>query len=171
MWAAYPHPPNSAFQTYGLNFALNESFAGRPDYFSRSAEGAGIANTEIPWVFSSGCRGISSCEIPLLKPEEGPGTYTVRLYFADTENTGPGQRVFSVKIQDKKRLDDFDIIAEAGAPNTAVIKEFKSVKVETGLRFEFIPRKGELKKNEEPILIGVEVIREDGVGTMARAVE
>ena len=171
LWAAYPHPPNSAFQTYGLNFALNESFAGRPDYFCRSVEGAGIANTEIPWVFSSGCRGIAGFEVPLLKPEEGPGTYTVRLYFADTENTGPGQRVFSIKIQDKKRLDDFDIIAEAGAPNTAVVKEFKGVKVETGLRLEFVPRKGELSDNQWPVINGIEVVREDTVGKMAKLME
>ena len=171
LWAAYPHPPNSPFQTYGLNFALNETFAGTPDYFCKSAEGAGIANTEIPWVFSSGCRGIAGFEVPLLKPDQGPGTYTVRLYFADTENTGPGRRVFSVKIQDKKRLNNFDIIAEAGAPNTAVIKEFKGVKVETGLRVEFIPRKGELGNNELPILNGIEVIREDGAGKMAKLME
>lgn len=171
LWAAYPHPPNNSFHTYGLDFKLDMEFAGRPDYFCRSAEGAAIDGASLPWVVSSGCRGLTNLKIPLLDEGQGPGTYTVRLYFADTENIGVKQRAFSVKAQGRKLLDDFDIIAEAGAPNKAVVKEFTGVKVDDGLLLEFVPKKGELLDRQMPIINGIEIIREDVIGNVAKLSE
>ncbi|GCE29826.1 hypothetical protein KDA_53100 [Dictyobacter alpinus] len=50
--------------------------------------------------------------------------YTVRLHFADFEQTQPDQRKFNLWIGDNQYLTDFDIVAEAGAPNTAIVKDF-----------------------------------------------
>jgi len=52
-----------------------------------------------------------------------PGLYHVELHFADTYNTAPGQRIFDVAIEGAAVLQDFDIIATAGA-NTAVVETF-----------------------------------------------
>lgn len=52
-----------------------------------------------------------------------PGAYTVELHFADTYNSAPGQRIFDVAIEGTTVLDDFDIIAIAGA-NAALVRTF-----------------------------------------------
>jgi hypothetical protein len=42
------------------------------------------------------------------------GTYEVRLYFADSHSTLPGQRVFDVAVEGQTVLNDYDIVADAG---------------------------------------------------------
>ncbi len=51
-------------------------------------------------------------------------TYTVRLHFAETYFTQIGQREFNVSINGAQVLTNFDIIAAAGGPNTAVVEPF-----------------------------------------------
>jgi len=50
--------------------------------------------------------------------------YQVRLHFAETYWTAAGQRVFNVSINGTQVLNNFDIIAAAGAPNRPTIQEF-----------------------------------------------
>ena len=54
-----------------------------------------------------------------------PGTYEVRLYFAETydKTKGVGKRVFDVAIEGNTLLDNYDIFADAGS-NAAVMKSF-----------------------------------------------
>jgi beta-glucosidase len=52
------------------------------------------------------------------------GTAQVTLKFAETYWTNVGQRVFDVAINGKTVLSKFDIVAAAGAPNTAVDETF-----------------------------------------------
>jgi hypothetical protein len=49
---------------------------------------------------------------------------TVRLHFADTVNSQAGQRIFNVTLNGTVVLPSFDIIAAAGAPNTAIVEQF-----------------------------------------------
>jgi len=62
------------------------------------------------------------------------GTYTVKLHFAETYSgiTGVGQRIFSVTINEKIVLKDFDPFKEAGGPNKPVVKTIKDVAVGGG---------------------------------------
>lgn len=61
------------------------------------------------------------------------GYYTVKLHFAEIYWTAPGQRIFSVNIEGgPAELPNFDIIADAGAPNTAVVKQFDNIFVNDG---------------------------------------
>jgi hypothetical protein len=53
--------------------------------------------------------------------------YIIRLQFADWKSSAAGQRKFNVSINDKPVLTDFDIVAEAGAKDKAVMKEFQHV--------------------------------------------
>jgi len=85
------------------------------------------------------------------------GRYTVILHFAETwegiDRQGP--RVFDVKIEGQDVLTGFDILKEAGAMNTAVVREFKHIEVDDGkLEIRFIPR------HENPLLSGIEIIGE-----------
>jgi len=80
--------------------------------------------------------------------------YTVRLYFAEPDKLDLGQRVFSVALQGREVLKEFDIVKEAGGPMRGVVKEFKGVEVEEELKLEFSPKSG------EPLICGVEMIAE-----------
>jgi hypothetical protein len=53
--------------------------------------------------------------------------YTVRLHFAEFKFTAAGQRKFNVDINGTSVLSDFDIYAEAGAKDKAVVKDFPHV--------------------------------------------
>jgi len=83
------------------------------------------------------------------------GKYTVRLHFCETYEriNAPGQRVFSVAIQGKPALADFDPLKEAGKFAAPVVKEFKGVVVADGkLMIEFTP------KVQHPNINAIEVL-------------
>lgn len=54
------------------------------------------------------------------------GVYLVRLHFAETWNgiTGPGQRVFDVKVEDEL-ISGLDVFAVTGGLNSALVQELK----------------------------------------------
>jgi len=62
------------------------------------------------------------------------GKYTVRLFFAETYDgiTAEGERVFSVSINGKTVLNDFDPFKEAGGYEKPVVKTIKDVDVTNG---------------------------------------
>jgi hypothetical protein len=83
------------------------------------------------------------------------GKYAVRLHFAETypDINTQGPRVFSVAIQGKPVLTDFDVMKTAGGFAKPVIKEFTHVEVADGkLLIEFAP------KSQNPEINGIEVI-------------
>ena len=85
------------------------------------------------------------------------GRYTVRLHFAETfaDIDTEGPRVFSVAIQGKPALTDFDVKKTAGGSLKPVVKEFKGVAVADGkLLIEFIA------KSQKPEINGIEVLGE-----------
>jgi 5-hydroxyisourate hydrolase-like protein (transthyretin family) len=52
------------------------------------------------------------------------GNYTLRLHFAEIFFGSPGQRVFNVSAQGNQILSNYDIVADVGGSNRAVIKSF-----------------------------------------------
>ena len=111
------------------------------------------------WVYASGISGAESIRMTLV-PEEANAEvrYTVRLFFAEPDSLEPGQRRFSVRLQDEDALRDFDIAAEADAPNAGVMREFNGVAIANELRIGLAAANN---SDYPPILNGVEVIRED----------
>ncbi|MGO8671232.1 MAG: choice-of-anchor tandem repeat GloVer-containing protein [Capsulimonadaceae bacterium] len=67
---------------------------------------------------------VDSYQFPDLAPNL---PYTVRLHFADFQNSLPGQRVFSVTLNGVTVLTNFDVVAAAGGANTAVVEQFNTV--------------------------------------------
>jgi outer membrane protein assembly factor BamB len=102
-----------------------------------------------PWVAASGIRGIRSLKIEGLRPV----AFTVRLTFAETENTQPGRRKFSVQIQGQQALEDFDPVVDAGGAFLSYVHETQNVKVAKDgvLQIHFQTKTG------ETILSGVEL--------------
>jgi hypothetical protein len=99
------------------------------------------------WITGSGIIGATGMKIAKVQP----GIYTVRMYFAEPAiDAKPGDRIFSVTLQDAKVLSDFDVAKESGAPLKGIVKEFKGVKVEGAMTLKFTAGKG------KPIISGLE---------------
>jgi hypothetical protein len=112
----------------------------------------------LPWVASSGVKGLSGIRVKLAKDKAPPGKYTVRLYFAEPDGLKPGQRLFDVAVQGKQVLQGFDIVKEAGGPQRSVVREFKGVAATDELVVTFRPTPG--AEVAVPLLCGVEIIAE-----------
>jgi hypothetical protein len=132
-------------------------------YFCRDFKGVEIAGTDKPWLFTSGCRGMLRCEVPLADDAAGDisAVYTVRLGFNALPEDSEGRRVFDIKLQDKVVLESFDIIATAGKANKAVVKEFKGIEAGSVMVLELLARSVNPNIDQAPIINFIEVIRED----------
>jgi PKD repeat protein len=86
-------------------------------------------------------------------PVPTSGTYTVRLYFAETNPAayGTGLRRFSVQAEGVTELDRFDIYAEAGK-KTALVKTLSVPVTDRTLNLNFI------RIQNNPLVNGIEVI-------------
>jgi len=113
-----------------------------------------INGTRDSRLYNTRRQGVFRYDIPLKR-----GVYELRLHFAETvygDNNvaggGESSRVFSVLMNGRELLHDFDIVADAGA-STADIKVFKDVSpAEDGklhLQFE--------AGSNQPILSGIEI--------------
>ena len=168
VWFGYPNPKTvnagNQFSNYGVNFDLKETIIENMGYFTEDFRGREFEGTDKTWLFTSGCVGLTGCEIPLIdSTEDGEGVYTVRLGFMAKSDDRPGQRVFDIKLQGVSILKNFDIVKEAGTIEKPVIKEFNNIKVSNVLTLELAPSKETSSMNQAPIINFIEVIREDGI--------
>jgi hypothetical protein len=108
-----------------------------------------------PWVASSGAKGLRSLTLTLDRAGGRERAYTVRLHFAEPECVKVGERVFSVALQGKEVLKDFDVARAAGGIRRAVVREFRSVRVRGELTVALTPSAG-----RATLLCGVEVLAE-----------
>ena len=99
----------------GTPYAADNAFDGG----STQVSNVDLPNTDDDALYNDWRYGDFAYHLPVY-----PGAYTVELHFADTYNTAPGQRIFDVAIEGATVLDNFDIIAEAGA-NTALVRTFE----------------------------------------------
>jgi len=157
LWLSYPRPSSRN----GIDLALDikPKFAKGGDFFSVNETSHSIANTDTPWVFTSGARGLSRAEIPLIGKGQTAATYTVRLYFSAPENDRPGQRVFDILLQGKTVAKDFDLVAKAGGANRAFVTEFRDIAVTDNLVLELAGKNAEAA--HQSVLCGIEVLRSD----------
>ena len=125
--------------------------ADSPRYFRRHSsllQGDGVR-----WVAGSGVAGATSVTLTLSATEpKSPRSCTVRLHFAEPDNTLPGERVFDIALQGKPVADNVDIARESGGSNVAVVREFRNVFAGASLKLDLIPRAG------RPVLSGIEVV-------------
>ena len=153
LWLAYPRPKTVGRLEY--TFDINAKLGNGGGYYTYNAEGIQVENANTPWVLTSGVRGLTSCEVPLLGENDEPAVYTVKLHFAQIEECGPGDAVFDLKLQGQTVAKQVDIVDEAGGTGRALVREFKSVAVEGTLAIEFEPRGKQL-----PTLAAIEITKE-----------
>jgi outer membrane protein assembly factor BamB len=101
-----------------------------------------------PWVAASGVTGARTITIAGLKP----GTFTVRLYFAEIDHAQPGQRVFDIALNNRTLRENFDILAAASGNMRSTVLQFDQIEVADQLRIALAPRQG------EPLLSGIELV-------------
>ena len=80
------------------------------------------------------------------------GSYAVNLKFAEIFFTQPGQRVFNVNINGKPALSNYDVLAQAGAANTAVDRVFQLGVTNGQVVIQFTSVTG------DPIVNGIEIV-------------
>lgn len=166
LWLSWPRPrvvSSIGYGNYAMPLDLKVELGPGAGYFKRGHRGVRIAGTERPWLFTSGCRGLVRCEIPLIdrEDENGPGIFTIRLGFIALESDRPESRVFDVKINGATVLAGFDIVEAAGAAGSAVIKEFVGIRVEEKVVLEFASRQGSSVDEEAPLVNFIEIVRDD----------
>ena len=156
LWLNYPGEtgPSPDFPVHA-----SPENGGRFQIHTSLMDGGGTAPA---WVAGSGLLGIETLEIELLPAEEQANapqdvSYTVWLHFAEPEQAAAGDRVFDVLLQNNEVLSRFDVIAEAGAPNRGVVKQFSGINVRDRLRIDLRPAEG---SRRPPLLCGIELVAE-----------
>jgi outer membrane protein assembly factor BamB len=157
LWLGWPRPSSRAGIDLPLDLKPKYAKGGAP--YSFNADSYEIAGTETPWVFSSGLRGMTQCEVPLIAKDQKPDTFTVRLMFAALESDKAGQRVFDVKLQGHTVLKDLDIVTNTGGVKKAHVAEFKNIQVADSLVIELTPAQEGANEDHQPLLSGIEILR------------
>jgi len=114
------------------------------------------------WVGASGAEGLTDLAVTLSARAKDQCAYTVRLYFAELRDLSAGQRVFSVYLQGREALSDFDIAGAAGGARRTIVREVRGVRVKDVLAVKLVPSK--VSPVKQPLLCGIEVRAESAVG-------
>jgi len=149
LWLPYAGQKNTA----GAFRNWLPQYQHRPESFSWRQSDTNLIDDElIPWVYSSYYHGEKELAFPLTA--EGMQRYTIRLFFVEPENISPGERVFSITLQDKPVIENLDIIKETGGRFRILTRTFEGVEIDRTLRIQLKQGTG------QPLLCGFEVLRE-----------
>jgi hypothetical protein len=111
------------------------------------------------YLSSTGDFNVISYDVPMAN-----GTYQVRLHFAEMFWPSVGARVFSIDMENARRLTNFDIYREVG-PRSALVKDYEVTVADGVLNLKFTPTANRLS------LAGVEIFRTTATARLAAATE
>ncbi len=146
LWLDYPNVGGSS---PAVTVTLNPD---KPRWFQQHS--SLVEGDDMKWVAASGFEGDAAVTIALNAKSETPRPYTVRLYFMEPDRVQAGARVFDVALQGDVVLKDFDVVADAGKPLRAVIKEFRGIRAGKELKIDLRASRG------KSVLSGVEILAE-----------
>lgn len=156
LWLAYPRPrSDSRIAPLELNLDL-EVRGSAPATYMRTSETREITGTEKPWVHSSGYEGIEKLGVAVIGPDHAAGLYTVRLHFAELDQSESGKRQFDISLQGKVMEKNFEVSTAAGGARKAVMREFKGVEIYEWLEIALTPQAG---SGSAPSVAGLEIVR------------
>jgi len=149
LWLAWPRPvdPKQVYQIQQVPVELDTEATG----FQFNSDYHLVANTQTPWLYTSGLTGPFKLTTRL--SDGKPGRYNVFLHFAEPENVARGERIFDVIVQGQKRISRLDIVAVAGGPNRALTKELHDITADGTMTIELLPVKG-----APPLLCSLEIV-------------
>jgi hypothetical protein len=151
-WFGYPRPSTRDRLEFVID--IKHKLASGGGWYSRNAEAFNIENTDTPWLYTSGGRGISRFELPLLSSDDPKSKYTIKLHFAVLDSDPIGK--FDVRLQGQSVANDLDITAESGKQR-ANVKEFTDVTVDRDLLVEIVSHNDDAPAT----LAAIEVTRQD----------
>jgi hypothetical protein len=147
------------FYTFGDTPNADGGFVADRDYTGGSTKTVGdaidvsAAHAAPPTVYQSERWG--ACAYALALPTLPAGhSYTVRLHFAETTYDAPGKRRFNVDIAGRRVLTDFDVFAEAGGKNKALVRDFPGFVPDRDGRLTISFTRGSV---DEPKISGIQV--------------
>lgn len=129
------------------------TMTGQTNEYRYNSDSLLIEATDKPWLYTSGAEGALQLTATLSDSETH--TYQVALHFAETAGLAAGERIFDVKIQGDKVIDNLDIAQEAGGNNIALVKAFSGIEASGQMTIELIPQSG-----AAPLLNAVEIREE-----------
>ncbi|UYZ62525.1 PQQ-dependent sugar dehydrogenase [Hymenobacter weizhouensis] len=146
------------------NFFTNQGPTGVASGTTAAIDVSGVTNPAPPAVYQTQREATGNIPVVyrITSGLVAGQTYTVRLHFAEIDYTSVGQRRFNVLLfsggTSTTLLSNFDIVAAAGGPNKAVVREFtftaQPLTSSTGylfLRFDY-------GAAGEPTVSGIEVV-------------
>ena len=125
----------------------------------RSVHYTEVKDAKVPFVFASAAVGVKRCLLPVAGPEDGMGSYRVRLGFAALPDDQAGQRVFDVILNGAVVLEDFDPYVAAGGSDRAIWREF-TLQIEEELILDFRVKDDRAGSAALPIIHALELLRE-----------
>lgn len=162
----------SGFYTFGGTAPVpaDGGFAADRDYTGGSTKSVGDAinvsapHAAPPAVYQSERWGACTYALPL-PPLPTAQSYTVRLHFAETTYDAPGKRRFNVDIAGRRVLTDFDVFAEAGGANRAVVRDFPGFAPDRSGHIVIVFSRGSV---DEPKISGIQVFPVPGAAATLR---
>ena len=101
-----------------------------------------------PWIVASSVEGLEQFTLKNLKP----GRYTVRLFFAETGEAKPGERIQSISLQSREVEKSLDIAKESGGSLRGLAREYNGIEVDDSLELRLSGRQG------KTLISGIEII-------------
>jgi hypothetical protein len=171
VWFGYPGPKNDGsdghihFPNYGVKFDFKEKVLAGMGYYYSDYRGVSVDGSDKPWLFTSGCVGLSKLTIPLIDQavDSKTASYTVRLGFFPLKDDPRNGRIFDIKLQGKTVESGFKITNKSDG--SAIIREFTNVAVKSELEIELGSYTDGQSKEQAPLLNFIEIIREDVLAT------
>jgi hypothetical protein len=176
-WFGYPRP--SSRERLEFVFDLQPQLAPGGGWYSQNLQSTEIEGADTPWLYSSGARGLTRFEVPLLDADQPPATYTVNLYFADTSATPPSATTssgavpadaapadkatdsldgpaFDIRLQGQTFAEGFNPRRAAGGSHKPCVQSFSGIRVEENLLVELVPA----SPGRQTSIAAIEVVRE-----------
>jgi hypothetical protein len=134
LWLAYPRPKLPADRAaMGFALDLKVAFFAGGEYVSHAALSPTEAGLACP-IRSSFAQGVNRCTVPLRGDADGPGEYTIRLYFPPGANSGENKATFDIKLQGNIVARAFD---PGQSPQGASL-ELTGIRVDRNLEIELV---------------------------------
>ena len=161
LWFGYPRPKGQVLKPMELEVA--EQVYPDMGYYRRNSDRVAIRNTDRPWIYASGCRGLKRFDLMLVGENDKPRLYSVRLGFADPDNDRAGVRAFDIGLQGKLVRRAFDIVEAAGGRDRCVVGTFEGIEVRGRLVIELTSSFREPSSRQAPVISSIELIHQPRV--------